>query len=96
MEIQAKALDEEEFEAANSNEYVCASWTQHTSKQLKTCYLYIWLGRQVLYKKRGEKQDETKFKKFLGCVVEVYETLDDLDNGTLTNKDSGIDVILFY
>lgn len=36
MQIEVRALDEEEFEAAQPGEYVCATWTLHTGSGLKT------------------------------------------------------------
>lgn len=41
MQIEVKALDEEEFEASETGGYVCATWTLHTGSRLKTSYLYI-------------------------------------------------------
>lgn len=96
MQIEVRALDEEEFEAAQPGEYVCATWTLHTGSGLKTSYLYIRLGRQVPHVKLGKQYAETKFKKFLNCNIEAYESLEELDGGTYTNKAAGIDVILFY
>jgi len=95
MAIEVKALDEDEFEAAVPNECVCGTWTQHTGKELKTTYLYIRLGNRVPYKKVSGKYAETQFKKFLHCTVEAYDSLEDLDAGASTNKDYGIDVILW-
>ncbi|NJM74671.1 MAG: hypothetical protein HC852_01590 [Acaryochloridaceae cyanobacterium RU_4_10] len=96
MQIEVRALDKEEFDAAETGECACASWTLHTGKGLKTSYLYIYLGRQVPFAKNSEKHDQTQFKRFLDCSIEAYETLDDLDNGIATNTQSGIDVVLFY
>lgn len=96
MQIEVKALDAEEFVAAESGEYVCATWTLHTGSGLKTSYLYIELGRQVPYQKQSDKYAQTRFKKFLNCNIEAYESLEDLDNGSYTNKASRIDIILFY
>jgi hypothetical protein len=96
MQIEVRALDNEEFDAAASGESVCASWTLHTGSGIKTSYLYIYLGRQVAFEKRGEKFAQTQFKRFLNCTVEAYATLEDLDSGTATNTESGLDVILFF
>ena len=96
MQIEVKALDQQEFEAAETGEYVCATWTLHTGSRLKTSYLYIRLGRQVTYTKTAEKYSQTRFKKFIYCDIEAYQSLEELDSGSSTNKASGIDVTLFY
>lgn len=96
MQIEVRALDKEEFDAAESGESVCAAWTLHTGGGLKTSYLYINLGRQVPFTRDSDKFSQTQFKRFLDCTVEAYESLKDLDYGTTTNTQSGIDVVLFY
>ena len=96
MQIEVRALDAEESEVAEPGKYVCGSWTLYTGSGLKTVYLYIKLGRQLPYTKQGEKYVQTQFKRFLGCEIEVYESLEDLDNASFTNKATGVDVILFY
>lgn len=96
MQIEVRALDADEWEAAEPGDYVCGSLTLQIGSGLKTVYLYIKLGRQLPYTKQGEKYAQTEFKRFLGCEIEVYESLEDLDNATFTNKASGVDVILFY
>ena len=96
MQIEVKALDSKEFEAAQTGEYVCATWTLHTGSRLKTSYLYIRLGREVAFTKTGQKYAQTRFKKFLNCDIEAYSSLEELDSGTSTNRASAIDVVLFY
>jgi len=65
MQIEVKALDEEEFGVAETRG-VCATWTLHTGSRLKTSYLYIRLGQVTIL--RPQKYAQTRFKKFSTAI----------------------------
>lgn len=47
-ELRSRALDEDEFEAAEFNGYVYGTYTRYIDDKLKTIYVFVDLGKEVL------------------------------------------------
>jgi len=92
-------LNEEEFSEAVPGAIVSGTWTGHTGKGVKTVYVNVLLGPKASHQNRSPKYADTKFKKFTGCNLEVFETLNDLlygESDTYSKSLESVEVILFY
>jgi hypothetical protein len=96
MQIEVRALDEEEFEGAESGGYVYGTMSQYAENRWQRCYVYVELGREVPYRERPNDNPKTRFRKFVSCTVGVSKTLEDSESGRVTGEAVGLEVILYY
>lgn len=95
MELKIKALDVEEFEAAEGNGFAYGTFSQYVDKQWKTKFVYVKLGREVPYRERVNDNSQTTYRSFVNCDVEFSNTLEDAETGKITGKMTGLDVVLY-
>jgi hypothetical protein len=95
MELKIKALDAEEFEAAEANGHAYGTVSQYADNQLITRFVYISFGKEVRYREGISDNAETRYRRFVNCSVEFSFTLEDAEIGKIVGKMSGLDVVLY-
>lgn len=95
MELRIRALDRDEFEAAESNGYVYGTYSRYVDNKLTTFYVFINLGREVAYKDRPTDDPNTSYRKFVGSTVRAANTPEQLDRRKYLFVLSDVDVIIY-
>jgi hypothetical protein len=93
--IRIKALDAEEFEAAQSNGFAYGTVSQYVDSRWKTRFVYVKFGLEVPYRERASDNSQTHYRSFVNCTVEFSHTLEEAETGKIIGKMSRLDVVLY-
>jgi len=95
MELRIRALDRDEFEAAESSGYAYGTYSRYVDDKLTTFYVFIDLGREVSYKDRPTDDPTTNYRKFIDSTVRAASSPEQLDRRKYLFILSEIDVIIY-
>ncbi len=83
-----KVLNQDEFEAATSNEAVYGKY--------KGLFAYIELGTEGKYRECPKDDTKTQYRFFRNCNVEYSETEEQSESGLYQYKEEGISVVIYW
>ena len=86
MELKIKALDVEEFEAAEGNGHAYGTVSQYADNQWITRFVYISFGREIQYRENAGDNSEIRYRRFVNCSVEFSITFEDAEIGKILGK----------
>jgi hypothetical protein len=95
MELKIKALDIEEFEAAQTNSHAYGTVSKYADNRWKTSFVYVRFGKEVSYRESTGDNPDTRYRRFVNCAVEFSNTLEDAEVGKIVGKMSGLDVVWY-
>ena len=95
-ELVVKALDDQYFEDADNDVEVYGRTTRYVEGHMIDRFVYAQLGKRVPYqRKRQNKKGYAEEKKFIKCYIEIYKTLEDMDEGDrILIRDENCTIIL--
>lgn len=95
MDLRVKALDKDEFSAAESNGYVYGTYPRYVDNKLETIYVFVNLGKEVPYNDRPSDDPNTDYRKFNSCTVRAARTSKQLDARKYMFVQSDITVVIY-
>jgi hypothetical protein len=94
--IRVKAYDELYFEEAESQGYFYGTLNHYVDNKWHTFYVLVHLGKKVKRADKPSDDPNTKYKKFVNCIVQAAVDEKSLDEGRFKGKEAGVTVELFW